>query len=269
MKLPPTNAPNAQRWLADEKKSPSAGRRRLPLRRAFTLIEIMVSIVIFSIVVAAICSTLILVIRATEVGRVASERAQRQRVVMSTIENSLMCIQSFQVSPQYYSFIVQNGDQPVLSFAARLPAVFPRNGKFFNPDFGRDFRLRRVTFTLEPGPDRQNNLVLRQKPILMDMDPGEQSEPLILAQNVKSFAIECWDTNQFDWVTEWDNTNSIPPMVLVQLVLNGDNNDNSSEADSQRTITRAFSLPSTMMPTVVQMGIGGGRPPGGLSLPVP
>ncbi|MGA2871748.1 MAG: prepilin-type N-terminal cleavage/methylation domain-containing protein, partial [Verrucomicrobiota bacterium] len=89
MKLPPTNAPNAQRWLADEKKSPSAGRRRLPLRRAFTLIEIMVSIVIFSIVVAAICSTLILVIRATEVGRVASERAQRQRVVMSTIENSL------------------------------------------------------------------------------------------------------------------------------------------------------------------------------------
>src|ERR1700688_1070703 len=96
-------------------------------RRAFTLLEVMVAIFIFSIVIAAICATLVLVLKATAVGKAAAQRAQRQRVVMNTIENSLMCVQSFQASSQYYSFIVQNGDQPMLSFAARLPAVFPRN----------------------------------------------------------------------------------------------------------------------------------------------
>jgi prepilin-type N-terminal cleavage/methylation domain-containing protein len=263
------------------RRSSPPGIRPGKSRRAFTLIEIMVSIVIFSVVVAAICSTLMLIIRATEVGQAAAARAQRQRVVMSTIENSLMCVQSFQASPQYYSFITENGDAPILSFAARLPTVYPRNSKFINPALGRDFKLRRVTFTLEPGPDRQNNLVLRQKPILTDMDEAEQNDPLILAQNVKKFAVECWDTNQLTWVDEWDNTNALPPMVLVELVLGDDNaeannnnnnyNYNNSDADSQRTIIRVFSLPSSTMPTVVQLGGAGGglggRP--GLQLPVP
>jgi prepilin-type N-terminal cleavage/methylation domain-containing protein len=256
---------------AEEKNPPAI--RRLNFRRAFTLIEIMVSIVIFSLVIAAICATLMLIIRATTVGQAAAARAQRQRVVMDTLENSLMCIQSFQASPQYYSFIVANGDQPVLSFAARLPAIFPRNSKFINLEEGRDFNLRRVTFTLEPGENRQNNLVLRQKPLLMDMDDTEQKNPLVLAQDVKTFSIECWDTNQLDWVTEWDNTNALPPMVRIGLILGNGSDDNShdSEADSQRVIVRAFSLPSTMMPTAVQMGGAGGggfgQPP--ISIPPP
>jgi len=246
--------------------------------RAFTLLEVLVAIFIFSIVIAAIFSTLMLVLRASAVGRAAAARAQRQRVVMNTIENSLMCIQSFQASPDYYSFVVENGDQPTLSFAARLPAVFPRNGKFFSPDLGRDFKLRRVSFSLEPGANRRYyNLVLRQKPILTDMDAGEQSDPLILAENVKTFSISCWDTNQSDWVSEWDNTNALPPMVMVGLALGGENDDADTgrDAESQRTIIRAFSLPSSMMPVFVQLGAGGpggvpGRQPGGgLAIPIP
>jgi len=253
------------------------GGLRASRRRAFTLLEVLVAIFVFSIVIAAIFSTLMLILRASAVGQAAAARAQRQRVVMNTIENSLMCVQSFQASPEYYSFIVENGDQPMLSFAARLPAVFPRNGKFFSPELGRDFKLRRVTFSLEPGADHRNyNLVLRQKPTLTDMDPGEQSDPLILAENVKKFSISCWDTNQEEWATEWDNTNALPPMVMIGLALGGDNNDNdtSPDAESQRTIIRAFSLPSSMMPTFVQLGPGGvggqpgGQPGGRLALPI-
>ncbi len=233
------------------------------LQRAFTLIEMMVAIVLFSIVIAAICATLMLILRATQVGQAASARSQRQRVVMNTIENSLMCAQSFQASQQYYSFIAENGDSPVLSFAARLPEVFPRNGKFFNPELGRDYNVRRVTFTLEPGHNRQTDLVLRQKPILMDMDPGEQAQPLIIAQNVQKFIIQCWDTNQFDWVDEWDYTNTLPPMIRIGLVLgndddNNNNNNNFHNEEAQPPLVRVFSLPSSTMPAVVQLGAGGG-----------
>lgn len=232
--------------------------------RAFTLIEVMVSLAIFLVLIAAIYSTWAMVMRATQVGEQAAARAQRQRIAMRTIEDSLMCIQSFQASQRYYYFMVANGDTPMLSFASRVPDVFPRNGKF------GDFNLRRLTYSLEPGEGGQKDLVLRQNPILMDMDEDEQKNPLVLARNVKTFIIECWDTNQMDWATEWDDTNSIPPMIRVGLVLGGDAGDSGSAPDL--SVVRAFSMPSGMMPSIIERGAPGGPAggpggPGGLALP--
>ena len=64
-----------------------------------------------------------------------------------------MCIQSYQASQRYYYFYVDNGDTPVLSFASRVPDVFPRNGKF------GQFNLRRVTYSLEAGDAGEKDLV--------------------------------------------------------------------------------------------------------------
>jgi prepilin-type N-terminal cleavage/methylation domain-containing protein len=229
--------------------------RRHP-RRAFTLIEIMLALMIFSMVIAAIYSTWMMVMRATKTGQDAAARAQRQRVALRTIEDGLMGIQSFQASQKYYSFIVAGGSSSLLSFAARVPDIFPRNGKF------GDFNLRRLSFSLESdgnGSMNGNNLVLRQNPILMDMDDDEKKYPLVLARNVKSFIVECLDTNKGDWVTEWETTNSIPPMIRVGLVLAG-HATGPSDAASDLTIVRAFSVPSEMMPAAVQHGTMGGAP---------
>ena len=241
-------------------------------RRAFTLIEIMVAIAIFMLVIAAIYSTWALVMRATVVGQNAAAQAQRQRIALRTIEDSLMCVQSFQASQKYYSFIVENGEAATLSFAARVPDVFPRNGKF------GDFNLRRVTFALEAGPDGLKNLVLRQNPILMDMDDDEKKFPLVLARNVKKFVVECWDTNKFEWISEWTDTNSIPPSVRVGVVLATKpppGLHDFSQAVPDTVVTRAFAMPSSMMPAAVQHGtVGGpprgpGGPGGGVQLPPP
>jgi prepilin-type N-terminal cleavage/methylation domain-containing protein len=240
---------------------------RANFRRGFTLIEIMMAIMIFSLVMGAIYSTWILVMRATKVGQDAAAQAQRQRIALRTIEDSLMCIQSFQASQKYYSFLVENGESPMLSFASRVPDIFPRNGKF------GDFNLRRLTYTLEAGQDGQKNLVLRQNPILMDQDEDEKQFPIVLARNVKSFIIECWGTNtmsqQAEWVTEWENTNSIPSMIRVGLVL-GANTANGGGAPDV-PVARAFSMPSKMMPAAVQHGAAGGQPgqPGQLPIPTP
>lgn len=224
-------------------------------RQAFSLIEVMVAIAVFMMVVAAIYSTWALVMRATKVGADAAAQAQRQRIALRTIEDSLMCVQSFQASQKYYSFVVENGDAPVLSFASRLPEIFPRNGKF------GDYNLRRLTFGLEASSDGEKNLVLRQNPILMDVDEDETKYPLILARNVKSFIVEC-STNGYDWVDEWldTNTNAIPPMVRVGLVLGG--NTAAGKRAPEYSVVRAFSMPSEMMPTIVQRGGAGGGPGG-------
>jgi len=226
----------------------------LVTQKAFTLIEIMVSIAIFAMIMAAVYSTWVLILKSSQVAQSAAARVQRQRIAVRTIEDSLTCIQSVQASMQYYSFIVQNGDQPEFSFVSRVPDIFPRNGKF------GDFNLRRLTFAVETGADSVKNLVLRQNPILMDMDSDEKIAPLILAHDVKDFTAECWDTNTMAWDTEWDDTNSIPPMVRVTLTLNG-LADNSS-----LTIRREIAMPSETLPAVEQTGRPGGGNPG---LPAP
>jgi prepilin-type N-terminal cleavage/methylation domain-containing protein len=219
-------------------------------RGAFTLVEIMVAIAIFGMIVAAIYSTWVLILKSSRVGQETAAQIQRQRITVRTIEDSLTCVQSFQASMKYYSFIVQNGDQPMLSFAARVPGTFPRNGRF------GDLNLRRLTFTVEAGPDSEKDLVLRQNPILMDVDPDEQSNPLVLARNVKTFTIECLDTNT-GWVTEWNDTNSIPSQLRYSLVLGG--NDDFRGAAPTLGITNVVKMQSVTLPSVVQIGKSGGQ----------
>jgi prepilin-type N-terminal cleavage/methylation domain-containing protein len=239
---------------------------------AFTLIEVMVAVMVFSMVIASIYATWALVMRATQVGKDATEQAQRQRVVLRAIGDALMGIESFQASQQYYWFMLKNGDAPVLSFVSRLPETFPRSGKFVGAANGKDASSRRVTFTLAAGGnDGEKDLVLRQNPVLMDMDDDEKQFPLVLARNVKLFTVEWWGTNQMnnqvEWSTEWDDTqtNSIPQMLRVHLVLGA--NTMNGKAAPDFAATRIYTVPSQMMPAMVQRGVGGGLrggfPPGG------
>ncbi len=208
----------------------------------------MVAIAIFSIVIAAIYSTWTLILRSSQVGQNTAAQAQRQRIALRTIEDSLTCIQSFQASMGYYVFTnsTQNGNQSELSFTARLPEVFPRDGKFGG------FNLRRLNFSVEPGRGSEMDLVLRQTPALMDMDPDERQTPLILARDVRKFTVECWDTTNMDWVDVWDSTNSIPAMVRISLALGG--NAGAGNAAPGFAVTRLIAIPSVTLPSILQTG---------------
>jgi len=222
---------------------------------AFTLIEIMMAIAIFALLVAAVYSTWVVILKSAQVGQEAAAQAQRERVAVRTLEDSLTCIQSFQASMQYYTFGVTNGDQPSLSFVSRVPDVFPRNGRF-------DSNLRRLTFSVEPVSNLEKDLLLRQNPILMDVDPAEQATPLVLARNVKDFVIECWDTNAMDWETGWDSTNSLPPMVRVTLTFGG-NKMGFGNAAPSTVVVREIAVPSGTLPSSAQTGGRFGGPGGG------
>ena len=225
-------------------------------RRGFTLVEVMVALAILCMIISAIYATWILILRSSAMAQFVAARAQRERIAVRTVEDALICSQSFQASLKYYTFIVVNGEEPVLSFTARVPEVFPRNGKF------NDMNLRRLNFSLEEGTGDEHgkNLVLRQNPILMDMDEDEKKYPLVLAHGVKTFGIDCWDTNKLDWVEEWDTTNAIPPVVRIRLQLDGDANSADAAA---LTIVRLVAMPCEMMPASLQQPNGGGQPPPG------
>jgi hypothetical protein len=56
-------------------------------------------------------------------------------------------------------------------------------------------------------------------------------------------------------------------MIRVDLVLGVSSDANRQNADF--AVTRAFAVPSAMMPAAVQRGTAGGPPGGGLQIPTP
>jgi len=256
--------PIAHCRLSIARRHTSGVIRLSPLRHAFTLIEIMVAVMLFSLVIGAIYATFALILRATTVGENAAAQAQRQRVVLRTIGDALMGIESFQASQKYYWFKLQNGNESMLTFVSHLPSTFPRNNKFVGAANGHDASTRRVLFSV----DANKNLILQQKPLLTDMDDDEQKYPLVLAKNVKEFTIEWWGTNEMnrvDWFKEWNDnqTNSIPQMLRVHLVF-GAITESGQNSAGDFTATRIYTVPSQMMPAMVQQGVQrGGFPPGG------
>ena len=76
---------------------------------------------------------------------------------------------------------------------------------------------------------------------------------------MQTFKVECWDTNQAEWTTEWDDTNSIPPLIRVNLVLGGNNNDNFGNAAPTLSVTRVIAVPSQSMPAASRRRSSGGQ----------
>ena len=221
---------------------------------AFTIVEMMVAIAIFSLILVAIYSSWTAILRASKTGLEAAASAQRARITIRVLEDSLGSAQSVQANLPLYFFDAKNGSDASLSFVSRLAQSFPRSGKFGELD------LRRVSFSVESSPEGDKQLVLRQNPIVMDLDRDEREHPLVLAKHVKDFDMQFWatDKNPPDWVDEWreQKTNQLPSLVMVTLRLA----DSAHSGRVTEEITRIISLPSVTIQPIWQVPRGVGQP---------
>ena len=222
---------------------------------AFTLIEMMLAIALMSLVVAAIYSSWMMILRAKKVAVSAASSAQRERMAMRVMEEALTASQLFVANIGYYGFTNDSSvaGEETFSFVARLPKSFPRSGKF------DDFDVRRVAFSLVSAHGGEKQLVMRQNPILMDMDDDEKTHPVVLAQNVRMFSTEYWDETKQDWTDEWLQTNQLPKLVRLSLQLNyvGEHVIRAEEV-----VTRIVGLPTVGVAQALQIPIpaGGNKP---------
>jgi hypothetical protein len=105
----------------------------------------------------------------------------------------------------------------------------------------------------------ERELVIRQQPILMDLDEDEENYPLVLAKGVREMAFQFWDTRLNDWVDEWTQTNQLPKLVKFTLRFGGANQSYSSH--SQDEVTRMVALPSISVPATWQVPMPGRTAP--------
>src|SRR5207247_414723 len=82
---------------------------RTARQRAFTLVEIMIAVAIFTAVMIAIYSSWSAILRGTRIGQEAAAEAQRSRVAVRALENSLMSLQMFLANIKYDYFSAEIG----------------------------------------------------------------------------------------------------------------------------------------------------------------
>jgi len=222
---------------------------------AFTLIEIMIALAIFAMVIVAIYSCFSAIVRSTSIAHAAAAEVQRERIAVRALEEALFSVQFFQENARYYSFEADtSGDFAALSLVSRLSASFPRSGNFEGQV------LRRLTFSVESGAGAEKVFVLRQTPVLFEANVDEEENPLVLARDVREFAVEFWGQNSRDWEPEWLYTNQLPKMIRYTLSFGHGSQRAVAPGDGFANIITLRSVP---IPSGMQVAGPQGNPQGG------
>jgi prepilin-type N-terminal cleavage/methylation domain-containing protein len=183
--------------------------------QAFTLIEVVLAMTIFSLIMISVIACWKAVINGKITAETAAAAAQRARIGIKTVEEALTCAEIDTRNIQFYAFLNDtSGKFASLSVAARLPSAFPGSGLF------GDNVMRRVSFDVEPDPNdpsHQNNLVMNQWPLLEALDTVNTPYPITLARDVNIFMLEFWSPPDNDWVVSFDPSNAFPPAIRVTL----------------------------------------------------
>jgi prepilin-type N-terminal cleavage/methylation domain-containing protein len=219
---------------------------------AFTLIEVMIAITIFGVVMIAIYSSWAAILRGSKVGLDAAAEAQRTRISLRAIREALSSGQLYVENLRYYWFMADtSGDFAALSLVSRLPASFPGSGLFGNQI------VRRVSFTVEPGPNGQNQFVLRQTPLLEPADTASTPYTTVLAPNVNLFSLAFWNTNKQEWEDDWPFTNQLPKLVRISLSIGPPHHKPTLEDTAVQTaLVSSMAIPRILQVPPIRRGLG-------------
>lgn len=255
-------APTGGSWAATLRHSVPDASCPKRKRFAFTLIEVMLAIALFSVVMGAMFATWRAIIGASQASQYAAAEAQRVRVTLACLEQSLTYTEKYIANERIYWFDFKNGSDGYLSFVSHLPDNFPRSGRFGG------IQLRRVEFFIRRGDEGGNELAMRQRAILQDeFDKDEREYPLVLMKNIKSMVTETWDEKKKDWSDrDWEETgtNQIPKKIRIAITTQ--NLKNSFQGGDEYTlIIKPASV--GVQPAWQGGGGGGGGAPGAPGAP--
>jgi len=229
--------------------------------RAFTLLEIMIAMGIFAMILTGIYATWMALMKGGDAAKRAAADVQRSRIALTTLHDALLTTLMYKGNITNYWFIADtSGDYANLTLTSRLPASFPGVGSY------GDQYVRRVQFSIQPSKDNGNELVMTQRPILLETSGGVEPYSMTLARNVTLFRLSFYDQKKGEWMDDWRDTNQLPKLVQIGLGL-GKRRNSSEPAD---VVTTIVSLPANAVGGEMQVGgpvraiPPGALPPGAL-----
>jgi prepilin-type N-terminal cleavage/methylation domain-containing protein len=184
-------------------------------RSGFTLLEIMVSMVIFSIALTLAWQTFSTATRAWTSGRKAMDQMHHGDFVLTQLSAALRSMAFFEKSKEHYGFRMENNStgygEHSISWVTASQAFIPRGEMF-------EHGLHRIEIGAGTDDDGTEGLVVTAWQHLADEEDVEKKSWFI-TETIKGLSCMVYDTDidEERWREEWEYSNAIPGLIEITL----------------------------------------------------
>lgn len=181
--------------------------------RAFTILEVMISIGIFAMIITAIYATWTAILKGSRAAQNAAASVQRSRIAMNALEAAFRTAQYFPANIAHYVFLTEtSGELDAVSMVSRMSPDIPGFG--VHGGLG----VCRITFSVREGDNGSTELVMSHAPMLADTNnTTTEAYSAVLARDVTLFDLQFYDSQTGEYVDEWLNTNTLPRKIVISL----------------------------------------------------
>ncbi len=182
---------------------------------AFTLLEVMISMVILSIALVLAWQTFSSATRAWTGSRRLIDKMHHGDFVLTQLSSALRSMAFFESAKEHYGFRMENnstGDgEHTISWVTASKAFIPR-GEIF------EHGLHRIEVGGGTDEDGEDGLVVTAWPHLADEDEVEKKSWFI-TDAIKGLRCRVYDTDQDEerWRDDWEYSNAIPGLIEITL----------------------------------------------------
>ncbi|HUT78107.1 MAG TPA: type II secretion system protein GspJ [Polyangia bacterium] len=207
---------------------PASRCRALAAGRGMTLIEVMVAMAVMSMVAVTIWTATSQTARTRDIVEASHDRLHQVRIAFDMLSRDLssafLSMHRATLEPVRDTVFIgtDHGTEDRLDFAA-----FAHQRRYL--DVKESDQCEVGWFVAADGEvSGRYNLVRRSSPII-DLEPLEGGQNLVLVQDVVEFDLEYFDLQMNEWQDEWDTTEftgeqlRLPHQVRIRLVVNDRN----------------------------------------------
>ncbi|MBL8822856.1 MAG: prepilin-type N-terminal cleavage/methylation domain-containing protein [Planctomycetia bacterium] len=199
-------------------------------RHGFTLVEVLAALVLGAILLAAVYSTLDIMMRSIRVGKEAVQSLQVIRGTAIRLQTDirqnlslLSTAPSVQPAPPptdpptdattpepgQFNFCVQGDEYSLTLYGSQTPQFSRLDAETPNSVYSD---LRTISYYCQPGTGLVRKETLNVLSGSADSDEAAQEE--ILAPEVQEMSFQYFDSSTQSWMTSWDGTTMGPPAAI-------------------------------------------------------
>lgn len=185
------------------------------LRRGFTLLEVLISMVILAIAMTVAWQTFSTATRAWTGGREMLDKVHHGDFVLGQLASSLRSMAFFDSKPEKYAFRIKNNPS---GYGEHTISWVTGSSAFIPPGEAMTHGLHRIEVGGGTDEDGVDGLVVTIWPYLADEEKVEKKSWFV-SENIKGLSCQVYDTKEGEegWKDTWEYSNSIPGLIEITL----------------------------------------------------
>lgn len=195
------------------KRGGMGGRDGTERRAAFTMLELLVALAVLILAFSIIWTTFSSTVKAWRRGSQLVDELHHGDFVMEQLVAALRSAAFFPTRPDKYGFwLDDSGDRDEISWVTSGSTFMPPGSPLAQG-------LHRLMVKIESNKDGEDSFAVRAFPHLSEEMDENDADAWYISSRIKGLSVRTWNHEDEAWEDEWEDTNKIPGLVEVTLLM--------------------------------------------------